>query len=153
MNGTNQNLRSAWVIVFFLFLACGSSNDKKTITTTKSEVSCDYNGVDIKAYQVGTDVLLDEKFISGCFVRKVVDESLGLVEISNEIKSITVSYYIESDPKVLRFLDIKTETGEPSRWRANQGHDLFISETDEELNFIFGDRKESKIKGTIRFTK
>jgi len=132
----------------------GTKNDvNSSNSTVEQEKNCSYSKVEIKAFRVGTDELLDEKLINGCFEKKIVDESLGLVEITNESKTIKVSYYIESDPKVLRFLDVKIGESEPSRWRANQGHDLFIVEKDGDLNFIFGDRKKSKIKGTIKFMK
>lgn len=114
---------------------------------------CSFRLVEIKAFKVGTDELLEERTLDGCFKKKVVDQSLGLVEVSNSDGNIKVSYYIEDDPKVLRFLDVKLGEGESSHWRANKGHDLFIIEKDGNLNFIFGDRKRSKIKGTIRFLK
>ena len=97
--------------------------------------------------------MINQKLLEGCFEKEIVDKSLGLVEIKNSSGTVKVSYYIEKDPKILRFLDIKIGEGEASKWRANQGHDLFIIEKGETLNFIFGDRKKSKIKGTIKFMK
>jgi hypothetical protein len=143
----------AMFIVSAIMTSCGGGSIQSDVKKVEQEKNCSYSKVEIKAFRVGTDELLDEKFIDGCFEKKIVDESLGLVEITNESKTIKVSYYIESNPNVLRFLNVKLGESEPSRWRANEGHDLFIEEKNGDLNFIFGDRKKSKIKGTIKFMK
>ncbi len=128
-----------------------SSSNNSISTDNSKEENCNYSKLEIKAFQVGTDKLLSEKLLSGCFTKKVVDKSLGLVEVTDNSGTIKISYYIESDPNILRFLDIKLSNAKPSKWRVNKGHDLFMSENESGLNFVFGDRKETKIKGTIRF--
>lgn len=143
-------------IVAIILLSCDNGSNRAKGTTenfTEQNTNCDFNSVQIQAFETGTNKLLDNKNISECFTKQIVDKQLGLVEVKNSDGSIKVSYYIEKDPRVLKFLDIKVGDAEPSRWRANQGHDLFITENENQLNFIFGDRVKSKIKGTITFEK
>jgi hypothetical protein len=160
INSLVPSLAKYFISVFFLnvltllFNSCGNSNNqslKDSDTSTKQNINCDFNSVQFEAYEVGTDKLLDKKIVSGCFVKKIIDEQLGLVEVKDTEGKIKVTYYIESDPNLLKFLDVKIGDAEPSRWRANKGHDLFILEENNQLNFIFGDRLETKIKGTIKF--
>lgn len=61
----------------------------------------------MKAFQVGTNKLLHEKLIEDCFTKKIVDKSLDLVEITNNSRCISVSYFVDKEPKLLRILDIK----------------------------------------------
>ncbi len=122
-------------------------------TVTRVDNTCDYSSVEINAYEVGTDKLISEKTVNGCFSSDIVDSTLNLVEITNKENSIKISYYIENDPNILRFLNIKIGDDPSSEWRANKGHDLFINKKGDDLYFIFGDRKVSKIKGTITFRK
>jgi len=127
--------------------------NKEVENKEEEKKNCTFKKVEIKAYQVGTDKLLNDKTINDCFNSKIVDKTLGLVEITNESKTLKVSYYIEKNPKTLRILDVKIGNDVPSRWRANKGHDLFIMEKEDFLSFIFGDRNNSKIKGSIKFIK
>lgn len=160
--GTGKKILIGIGVLFLLGVIANLGGDDKATENKQQEKSdqptieienCDYNKVEIKAFEVGTDKLINQKLLEGCFEKEIVDKSLGLVEIKNSSGTVKVSYYIEKDPKILRFLDIKIGEGEASKWRANQGHDLFIIEKGETLNFIFGDRKKSKIKGTIKFMK
>ncbi|WP_420581959.1 hypothetical protein [Reichenbachiella sp.] len=127
----------------------GGSEDATTHVEESTPTECVYNAAIVKAYRVGTDELLDEKTIPGCFVVKT--DEMGFVEISSDV--IKVSYYKETTPNVIKFLDVKFGESEAVRWRANQGHDLFVNETSEELNFVFGDRIKTKIKGSIQFIR
>lgn len=125
-----------------------STLSKSTTTTSNS---CDFRKVDISMYEVGTDKLIENKTVNGCFTKKIIDKALGLVEITDGV--IKVTYYIEKTPNNLRFLNLYVAGGEPSRWRANEGHDIFMNDNNGNLHFIFGDRKVSKTKGTIIFSK
>lgn len=140
-------------IGLILLLGCNGpnqSNSSKTSAVTPASGDCEYTQIEMKAYQVGTDKLLDSKSWSGCFKKELVEPTLGLVEITDTKTSIKILYYNETTSGSMNHLDVQIGSNEPSRWRANQGHDIFINETKSDLNFIFGDRKKSKIKGTIR---
>lgn len=129
----------------------------KEKTTQKDDIkvvennSCNFNNVQIEMFNIGSNTPIKTVNIEACFEKKMVDKTLQLIEITSKESKFKVSYYKESNPKLLRFLDFDFGTGEPSRWRANKGHDLFILRDNGELNFIFGDKKNSKLKGTIRF--
>ena len=145
------------VILTFSLISCGSkSHDTNTINlSTKSDQSltsknCTYNHVEINAYEVGTDKLLDSKKLDYCF--SVNEKDMGLVEISNPKGNIKVLYYKEQNPNNIKYLDIKLGEG-VSKWRKKNGHDLFIVNKNDDLTFVFGDRKKSKIKGTVKFTR
>ncbi len=142
------------VICVLLFLGC-SINSESTLTNESpdKEVTlqdCDFIFLEIKAFEVGTDKLLDEKLIEGCFNKKEIKDAFGLIEVEDPSRQIKISYFAEEDHNILRHLDIRLGSAEPSRWRRNEGHDIFINEENGELNFIFGDRKKSKIKGTLK---
>lgn len=126
-----------------LFASCTQNNSNKT---------CDYNSVTIKAFEMETDKLLDEKYISNCFNIEKVKGAGGLIEVKDDSSKIKISYYNEKDPNVIKFLNVRFGESDPIEWRANKGHDLFIIKKSNSLGFIFGDKK-SKIKGTIDFKK
>ena len=121
-----------------LFVSCSKSSDFKNVKITM---------------QVNDEPIVDKVF-EGNFTKSKPDE-LGLVEITDSESRLKVSYYIESDPAILKFLNVKFGQENPTEWRANKGHDLFIVDKPESLGIIFGDRNSvaGKVKGTILFSK
>jgi len=128
--------------------------DLPTKNGTEKTTSCAYTKMELKAYEVGTDKLIEEKTITDCFTHLTLPNSGGMTEVTNSTNTIRVTYF-NTEGNVLRTLNIRFgEQGTPpNEWRANKGHDIFMNNTGTELNFIFGDRKVSKIKGTIKFSK
>jgi len=129
--------------------------NEQSNSTNTTAASCTYNKMEIKSFEVGTDRLLEEKTINDCFTHITLPNSGGMTEVTNSNNTIRVTYF-NNEGSVLRFLNIRFgEQGkvEPARWRTNEGHDIFMNDTGNELNFIFGDRHKTKIKGTIKFTK
>lgn len=143
------------LLVSVLFTSCSTKGSESnasvdsTMQSSKEPLHCDFLKADIKMYRVGTDEILGENEVMGCFT--ITEGEMGLIEISSEQSNLKIIYYEETDPKALRFLDIIVGDN-ASRWRANKGHDLFIMDTSEALNLIFGDREES-IKGTVKLIK
>jgi hypothetical protein len=121
-----------------LFVACSKPSDFKTVKITM---------------QVNDEPVV-EKILEGNFIKSAPD-NLGLVEINDPENRLKVSYYVESDPTLIKFLNVKFGQENPTEWRANKGHDLFIVDKTESLGLIFGDRNSvaGKVKGTILFTK
>jgi hypothetical protein len=116
----------------------------------KNQNECSYNKLVMNAYQVGNDSLIDSKTIEACWIKHEPDD-LGLIKIDSKESDFRVFYYKENDPGVIKMLDFQEGDSEPSRWRANEGHDLFIVNKLDTLGFVFGDRKKSFVKGTIVF--
>lgn len=117
-----------------------------------SKPTCTYSKVKINLYE--NDIQKIEKQIEGCFTVSQADE-LGLVEITDKDKRIKVSYFKESDPTILKMLNVKIGEGTPIEWRTKKGHDLFIVQKKDTLGFIFGDRNSvaGKVKGSILYIK
>lgn len=88
--------------------------------------NCDFKFLDVQAFEVGTDKLLEDHTIQGCFTRKKAKNSFGLVEISDPNKKIKVSYFDEGDPNILKFLDIKIGERETSKWRDNLSGNIVL---------------------------
>ena len=72
-----------------LFVACSKPSDFKTVKITM---------------QVNDEPVV-EKVFEGNFTKSKPDE-LGLVEITDSESRLKVSYYIESDPAILKFLNV-----------------------------------------------
>lgn len=119
------------------------------ISTAKSD-SCRFYQAEVSLWKMSTNELIDSKTFNGCFEKNLIDASLSQFEISSSISPFKVIFYEESDPNILKFLDIHSGDNEPSRWRANEGHELFMLTKNDTLNFIFGDKK-SGVKGSIKF--
>jgi hypothetical protein len=150
--------RIVFTVIGIIFTLSFINTLTKEKTTQKDDIkvaennSCNFNNVQIEMFNIGSNTPIKTVNIEACFEEKMVDKTLQLIEITSKESEFKVSYYKESNPKLLRFLDFDFGTGEPSKWRANKGHDLFIfRKNKDELNFIFGDKKNSKLKGTIRF--
>jgi len=130
--------------------------NEQSNSTNTTAASCTYNKMEIKSFEVGTDRLLEEKTINDCFTVYEVPNSMGLTEVTNSNNTIKISYFkSEASAKMLRTLDVRIgkKGTEPIRWRAVEKHEIFMNDTGNELNFVFGDRHKTKIKGTIKFTK
>lgn len=120
-----------------------SEEQPSSADATSNDKTCIYSVAEVKAMEVGTDKVIDEKSIKGCYT--VSRMEMGLVEISSD-NGIKVVYY---DENPLQSLDIFISGKEPVRWRSKQGHDIFKVMKDGKTTFIFSDRK--RIKGTISF--
>lgn len=147
-------MRWFFIVVVGLAIIGAIVGKKETDTKEKSSstVNADFKTVKITS-QVNDEPVV-ERILEGNFIKSKPDE-LGLVEITDSENRLKVSYFIESDPKILRFLNVKFDKNNPVEWRTNKKHDLFIIEKTESLGFIFGDRHSvaGKVKGTIVFTK
>ena len=125
--------------IMLLLLSCTKSADY-----TKMKITTSVNGQKV----------FDET-IEGSFTKTKVDESLGLVEITEPDNRIKVSYYEESNPNELKFLNIKIGESNLSEWRRNKGHHLIIVPKKDSLGFSFRDKNSATgdVIGTILYTK
>lgn len=147
-----ESIKTTFIAFLLLILyACNSSPENTSQEVSTTVKSCDYKFLEIKAFEVGTDKLLNEVNIEGCYNREEVEGAFGLIEIQDEEKGIKISYFPEEEKNMLRILDIKLGSSDATKWRRNQGHDIFINEKNGSLHLIFGDRIKSKIKGNIKF--
>jgi hypothetical protein len=115
---------------------------------------CQYSKAIVSAYEVGTNKLIDKKEIEDCFTANEVDPGIGLIEVkgSQNPERFKVSYYKENDPSLINMMNIKIG-GKVSEWRRKKKHDLFLVNKPDTLAFIFGDRVDLKVKGTILFIR
>lgn len=122
------------------------------IFACSSKPDCNYSKLEITS-QIN-DNPLDKKVLEGCFSVSEPDE-MGLIEITDANNRIKVSYFKETDPNSLKMLNLKFGTSDPSEWRTNKGHDLFIIPKKDSLGFMFGDRNSTagKVKGSLLFIK
>jgi hypothetical protein len=112
---------------------------------------CEFSKATITASVVGTNKQIYKKEISDCF-KRVDDGSLVEVKGDKTSDKLKVLYYKEADPAVIKMLTISAG-GHGTDWRTSKGHDLFKIDKADTLGFIFGDKVQSKIKGTVMFTK
>ncbi len=133
-----------------VIIAIIGSMDDETSSNQTSEFICNFNKLEISAIKVGSNKVLDSKTLNECFQRKIVDKSTGLIQVSNESKSIKLLYYLPKKKGVLETLDVFLNTEEPTRWRENQGHDIFLLEKGGDMVFIFSDKK--KVKASMTFS-
>lgn len=128
------------LVTISLIFACSPKSDRNY---SKLEITSQIN-----------DNPLDKKVLEGCFSVSEPDE-MGLIEITDTDKRIKVSYFKETDPNTLKMLNLKFGNNDPTEWRTNKGHDLFITQKTDSLGFIFGDRNSvaGKVKGSLLFIK
>lgn len=128
-----------FVSLFSLFISCGKEDG-----FTKLKITTSVNGETVI-----------EKTIEGNFTKTKIDEALGLIEITEPNNRVKVSYYEESTPNELKFLNIKFGDSKPSEWRKNKGHLLVIAPKKDSLGFFFQDQnsKAGNVRGTLLFTK
>ena len=123
--------------------------DRPRTERVASPTSCMYSSAKLVFQEVGTDKVINEGTINGCYTKKLVDQQLKMYEVANETGTFRLTYYEESTPNVLRFLDMHI-AGRSTSWRANKGHDIFMIEENGKIGFVFGDRKKDMVKGTIQ---
>jgi hypothetical protein len=130
-------------ITSFLLLA--------TLLGCSSKPECSYSQLQILSQVEGKP--LDTKNLTGCFTLTKGD--MGLIEINDADGRIKVSFYEEAEPLQLKFLNIKFGTNKPVEFRANKGHNLYISNQKDTLGIIFGDRtsEAGRVSGSIILTK
>lgn len=118
-------------------------------TSCNSKSDCTFSRLEITS-QVN-DGEMNKQILEGCFSKSKVDD-LGLIEITDTEKRVKISYYDESP---LKFLNIKFGENNPTEWRKNKGHDLFLVQKTDSLGIIFGDRNSAagKVKGSILLIK
>lgn len=148
----------SFILLFSLALfSCSSNNrnteEKQDYQEESQSVSCDYNQIEITLYEFGTDKVINTKTKQACFIIQEFQKELGGIEIKDSDEIMKITYYNESNPALLKFLDIAIQGKETWRLRANKGHDLFKNEEDGKLSLIFGDREGLGFKGTIILTK
>ncbi len=141
-------LISSFSVFGLLIFTLACSNKKE-----QTNQSCTYSKMLFKHFQIEGNKLINEQVVDGCFTKKLVDEQLGLIEITNKTKTIKVSYYQEEDPTMIRILNFNWADHVTHKWRQKQGHDLYIDQEAGRLNFIFGDRAHTMTKGSITFTQ
>lgn len=138
------------------------ADEKLPQTEAKAEekkIICDFKKMYMDGRRTKTDELLIEKTFDQCFEMKS-DASTGLYTMYNiknntqdEEAKIHISFTKDIGTNLVTHLDIKLGNSEPTRWRRNEGHDIMMVDNAEKLTLVFGDRKVSKIKGSIVFYK
>ncbi len=158
-NMVSKNVKIGIASVFGVLMLIGIVSPSEVKHDDVKEKTHDFSILKIEMFETGTNIPLGNKSIKDKFYSTVIKENLGgqettLVQIHNKDKSTVVSYYKEKEPNSIRFLDMKIENRKTVRWRVSEGHDLFIfNNNPNELKFIFGDRKVTKTKGTVKFIK
>lgn len=122
----------------FVFGACSNPADFQTVKITM---------------QVNDEPVV-EKIFTGNFMKSQPDE-LGLIEITDSKNRIKTSYYEESNPNELKFLNVKFGEAKPGEWRKNKGHLLLKVSKNDSLGFFFQDKNSQagNVTGTILYTK
>ncbi|MEM8564937.1 MAG: hypothetical protein AAGF85_00655 [Bacteroidota bacterium] len=143
----SRTIATWWKVIASLFVAsCVYFVIISDSPELQNEIAdqCGYSSIEYTLMKVKSDEVISTKTIQDCFTIKRGE--LQSVEVSNADGSFRVLYY---DEFPLKFLDI-LEDSIPSRWRDRDGHDLYSNEKDGVITLIFGDRKDKKIKGTLK---
>ncbi|WP_338764101.1 DUF1406 domain-containing protein [Bernardetia sp. ABR2-2B] len=141
------------LLFLFAFSSCSSNSQKQSAEEETEYADCDYNKLEITLYEFGTDKIINSKTTDACLFIQEFQKEMGGVEIKDPDGIMKISYYNESDPKILKFLDVSIKGKDTWRLRANKGHDLFKNEEEGKLTLVFGDRDGLGFKGTIVLTK
>lgn len=121
------------------------------MASCSSKPDCSYSKIEIKTYRIGNDELLGEKTFDNCFT--VTDDNSNLVEIKNEEAGIALSYYKESNPNELKYLNAKFGDVKTTEFRQKKGHKIELIETENATTIIYHDPTELNLKGTITLYK
>lgn len=119
--------------------------------TSKEKAGCEFSTVHITSGKVGSNTLDEEYTIKDCFKRSKPDAS-GLIEVKGDKTSETFKTLYYNEPVGIKILTFKFKDIS-SNWRASKGHDISKIDKADTLSFTFSDPIESKIKGTVTFTK
>ena len=117
----------------------------------KEKTACDFSIAHITSGEIGNDAAGEDYTIKDCFRRSKPDAD-GLIEIKGDQTEANFKAFYHDEPTGVSLLTLKFKDNS-SDWNKNKGHDIVKVEKKDTLIFTFADQLQSKVKGTVVFSK